>query len=50
LIARGSAAIRLETRLRALGCYDTERVRQGVIVVLSALGLVVLAILGKAVL
>jgi hypothetical protein len=45
-----SAAVRLETHVRALHSYDTERVRQGVILALSALGLLVLAILLKAVL
>lgn len=45
-----SAAVRLETHVRALRSYDTERVRQGVILTLSALGLLVLAILLKAVL
>ena len=43
-------AKRLETHLRALDAQDHERVRQGVILALSALGLVVLAIALKAVL
>ncbi|HEY6079177.1 MAG TPA: hypothetical protein VIW29_10255, partial [Polyangiaceae bacterium] len=43
-------AVRLETHLRALDSYDRERARQGVIYALSALGLVVLAIVLKAVL
>lgn len=43
-------AVRLETHLRALDSYDHERARQGVILALSALGLVVLAIALKAVL
>jgi hypothetical protein len=45
-----AAALRLETHLRALDAYDRERVKQGVVVVLSALGIVVLSILLKAVL
>jgi hypothetical protein len=43
-------AIRLETHLRALSSYDRERVKLGVIVVLSALGVVLLSILLKAML
>jgi hypothetical protein len=44
------AALRLETHLRALDGYDRERARQGLVVVLCALGVVVLAIALKAVL
>jgi chromosome segregation ATPase len=43
-------ALRLETHVRALDSQDHERVRQGVILALSAFGLVVLAITLKAVL
>jgi hypothetical protein len=43
-------ALRLETHLRALDSQDPLRVRQGVLLALSALGLVVLAIALKAVL
>ena len=45
-----AAAIRLETHLRALDSYERERVQQGVIFALSALGIVVLSILLKAML
>jgi hypothetical protein len=45
-----SQAIRLETHVRALDSHDHQRVRRGVILTLSALGLVVLAIALKAVL
>ncbi len=45
-----TAAVRLETHLRALDSYDRERARQGVLLVLGALGMVVLAIVLKAVL
>jgi len=44
------AAIRAETQVRALDAYDRERVKQGVILVLSALGVVLLSILLKAML
>jgi hypothetical protein len=43
-------AIRLETLVRALDSYDRERVKQGVIIALSACGVVVLSILLKAML
>lgn len=43
-------ATRLETHVRALDSYDRERVKQGVIIVLSLLGVVLLSILLKAVL
>ena len=43
-------AVRLETHVRALDSYDRERVKQGIILVLSALGVVVLSILLKAML
>jgi chromosome segregation ATPase len=43
-------AIRLETHVRALSSYDRERVKLGVILVLSALGVVLLSILLKAML
>jgi chromosome segregation ATPase len=43
-------AVRLETHLRALDSQDHERVRQGVILALSGLGVVVLAIALKAML
>lgn len=43
-------AVRLETHVRALDSQDRERVRQGVTLVLWALGLVVLAVALKAVL
>ena len=45
-----TAAIRLETHLRALDSYERERVQQGVIFALSAFGIVVLSILLKAML
>lgn len=45
-----AAAVRLETHLRALDSFDRERARQGVLLVLGALGMVVLAIVLKAVL
>jgi len=45
-----TAAVRLETHVRALDAYDRERVRQGVIFVLSALGVVLLSLLLKAML
>jgi hypothetical protein len=41
-------AVRLETHVRALDAYDRERVKQGVILVLSALGVVLLSLLLKA--
>jgi hypothetical protein len=43
-------AIRLETQVRALDSYDRGRVKQGVILVLSAFGVVLLSILLKAML
>lgn len=43
-------AVRVETHVRALDAHDRERVRQGIIVALSTLGVVVLAIVLKAVL
>ena len=43
-------ARRLETHVRALDSYDHERAKQGIILVLSALGIVLLSILLKAVL
>jgi hypothetical protein len=43
-------AVRLETHVRALDAYDGERVKQGVILVLSALGVVLVSILLKAML
>ena len=43
-------AVRLETHLRALDSHDRARVRQGIILTLSAIGIVVLAIVLKAVL
>ncbi len=43
-------AIRLETHARALDSYERERVKQGVILVLSACGVVLLSILLKAML
>lgn len=43
-------AVRLETHVRALDSQDHQRVRQGVILALSALGVVVLAIALKAML
>jgi len=45
-----TAAIALETHVRALDSYDRERVKQGVVLVLSALGVVLLSILLKAML
>jgi hypothetical protein len=45
-----AAAIGLETHVRALDAYDRERVKQGVVLVLSALGVVLLSILLKAML
>jgi chromosome segregation ATPase len=45
-----AAAIRLETHLQALDSYARDRVKQGVIFVLSAFGIVVLSILLKAML
>ena len=45
-----AAAIRLETHVRALDSYDRERVKQGVILVLSVFGVVLLSILLKAML
>jgi hypothetical protein len=43
-------ALRLEMHVRALDSYDRDRAKQGIIVVLSALGIVLLFILLKAVL
>jgi hypothetical protein len=43
-------AIRLETHVRALDAYDRERVKQGIILVLSVFGVVLLSILLKAML
>jgi hypothetical protein len=43
-------AVRLEMHVRALDSHDREKVRQGIIVTLSALGIVMLAIVLKAVL
>jgi hypothetical protein len=43
-------AVRLETHVRALDSHDREKVRQGITIMLSALGIVVLAIVLKAVL
>lgn len=43
-------AVRLETHVRALDAYDRQRVRQGVIFVLSAFGVVLLSLLLKAML
>ncbi len=43
-------AIRLETHARALDSYERERVKQGVILVLSAFGILLLSILLKAML
>ena len=43
-------AVRLETHVRALSDYDHERLKQGVIFVLSTLGVVLLSILLKAML
>lgn len=43
-------AVQLETYLRAFDSYDRERVKQGILVVLSLLGIVLLFILLKAVL
>lgn len=43
-------AIRLETHVRALHSYDRERVKQGIILVLSVFGVVLLSILLKAML
>jgi chromosome segregation ATPase len=43
-------ATRLEMHVRALDSYDRDRARQGVIVVLSVLGVVLLSILLKAML
>jgi chromosome segregation ATPase len=45
-----AAAIRLETYVRALDSYDRGRVKQGIILVLSVLGVVLLSILLKAML
>jgi hypothetical protein len=45
-----AAAVGLETHVRALDAYDRERVKQGVVLVLSALGVVLLSILLKAML
>lgn len=45
-----AAAIRLETHVRALDAYDRERVKQGVILMLSGIGVVLLSILLKAML
>lgn len=45
-----AAAVRLETHVRALDAYDRERVKQGVIFALSALGVVLLSLLLKAML
>jgi hypothetical protein len=45
-----AAAIRLETHVRALDSYDRERVKQGIILVLSVFGVVLLSILLKAML
>jgi hypothetical protein len=45
-----AAAIRLETHVRALDSYDRRRVKQGIILVLSVLGVVLLSILLKAML
>jgi len=45
-----AAAMRLETHVRALDSYDRERVKQGIILVLSVLGVVLLSILLKAML
>jgi hypothetical protein len=45
-----AAAIRLETHVRALDAYDRARVKQGIILVLSVLGVVLLSILLKAML
>ena len=45
-----AAAVRLETHLRALDSYDRERVKQGVIVVLSVVGVELISILLKAML
>ena len=43
-------AVRLETHVRALDSYDRARVKQGIILVLSTLGVVLLSILLKAML
>ena len=43
-------AVRLETHVRALDSHDREKVRQGITITLFALGIVVLAIVLKAVL
>jgi hypothetical protein len=43
-------AIRLETHVRALDSYDRQRLKQGIIVALSLLGVVLLSILLKAML
>jgi chromosome segregation ATPase len=43
-------ATRLETHVRALDSHDRERVKQGLILVLSAAGIVLLSILLKAML
>lgn len=43
-------AVRLETHVRALEAYDHERVKQGVILVLSGFGVVLLSLLLKAML
>ena len=45
-----AAAIRLETHARALEAYERDRVKQGVVLVLSACGVVLLSILLKAML
>ena len=45
-----AAAIRLETHLQAIDSYARDCVKQGVIFVLSAFGIVVLSILLKAML
>ncbi|HVY24899.1 MAG TPA: hypothetical protein VHB79_00050 [Polyangiaceae bacterium] len=45
-----ACATRLEMHVRALDSYDRDRARQGVIVVLSVLGVVLLSILLKAML
>jgi hypothetical protein len=43
-------AVRLETHVRALDSHDRDKVRQGIILTLSAIGIVLLAIVLKAVL
>jgi hypothetical protein len=45
-----AAAIRLETLVRALDSYDRPRVKQGIILVLSVFGVVLLSVLLKAML